>query len=156
MIINFQFCQVEKIWRLVLSVNILNPTIIYTQERLRSKFYVMCILPQYSIQSHYSNSSRLCLIFTVLFLVAIPSIMSAMLLLFCDDTNSFFTGNERICAELWRKWQCDVFIGVNDQKHVRRKSQCDFISPCPDSTKGTHSNLIVDNYLMSLLSSIKV
>ena len=66
------------------------PTIIYTQEQLRSKFYVMCILPQYSIQSHYSNSSRLYLIFTVLFLVAIPSIMSAMLLLFCDDTNSFF------------------------------------------------------------------
>ena len=74
-----------------------------------------------------------------------------MLLLFCDGANVFFTGNGRVCAELWRKWYCGVYFGVNGQEHDRRKSQYDCISSCPDSTKGTHSNLIVDNYLTSWL-----
>ena len=77
-----------------------------------------------------------------------------MLLLFCHGANAFFTGNGRVCAELWRKWYCGVYFGVNGQEHDRRKSQYDCISSCPDSTKGTHNNLIVDNYLTSWASLV--
>ena len=50
-----------------------------------------------------------------------------------DTKNYFFSGNQRVCPKLWRRWLCSTDFGVNGWKPSRRKGQHDCINPCPDS-----------------------